>query len=142
MRRQVARLLALVRARVRRAGEVGRQDLEDGELSCAGGRCARGRRGRRGVLDQPDEARSEHARGGGEEGGSEGLGRGEGGGQGLAEGFGDGRRGGRERAEEEVVVVRHAGVVECAGRCWVARGLQEERLHVPVLAGVAGQDAV
>lgn len=108
-----------VGARVRGAGEVGGEDLVSvwsaGEVG----------------LDEPDEARAEHGRGGLDHLGFESLDRAEGPDQVALEIFGHGHlaRWG-DAVEEEVVVVRHAGVVEDGGILGFAGGGENNVLEV------------
>ena len=112
-------LAAPVGAGVRRAGEVGGEHLvrvwSAGEVR----------------LDEPDEARTEHGRGGLDHLGFEGLDRAERSDQVALEVFGHGdlARWG-DAVEEEVVVVGHAGVVEDGGILGFAGGGENNVLEV------------
>lgn len=105
-------LEAPVRAGIGRAGDVGG---EQRKLALLG-------------LDEPDEARPEHGVRGGDELAAQRLDGGEGGLHPLLEGRGHGGRGGGEGREEEVVVVRHGGVVEEGGHGGLAGIFDEEVL--------------
>ena len=113
--------------RQRRPGNIGTQNGELGII--CGIALVRARRtavGARGwVADQPDEARAEHALGGGEELRAEGLDGGEGAGETGDEVAGHGGWGGGKGGEEVVVVPGHAGMVEEGGLVGVA-GVGEE----------------
>lgn len=106
-----------VGAGVGRAGEVGGQQAV---VAGAG-------------LDQPHEAGAKHGGGGDDELEAEGLDRGEGGLEIAAEGVGHlGSRGG-DALEEEVVVVRHGGVVEDGGLVGLAGSHESNGLGIFVL---------
>lgn len=95
----VHRLLPVVRARVRRPRQVGRE-----QRVLSGPGLVR--------LDQPHEAGAEHGARGDYHFLSQGVDGGEGALECDPEGVGHGGFGGGEASEEEVVVVRHRGVVE------------------------------
>lgn len=105
-----------VGARVRRASEIGGQQAV---VAGAG-------------LDEPQEARAEHGRGGGDELAAQGVDGGEGGLELAAQVLGHGRAGGGDALEEEVVVVGHGGVVEDGGLVGFAGGHEEDGFHVAV----------
>ena len=100
-----------MRARERRAGEVGRQDREF-VLQHEGVPVL--------VADEPDEAGAEHGVGGRDDGVPEGVGGGEGVADSGGEVGGHFGRGRGEGGEELVVGPGHAGVVEEGGRVRLA----------------------
>lgn len=115
--------------RQRRAGNICTQNREFG-IICGialirARRTAVAARGR--VTDQPDEARPEHALGGGEELRAEGLDGGEGAGETGNEVVGHGGWRGGQGGEEVVVVPGHAGMIEEGGLIGIA-GIGEENL--------------
>lgn len=111
-------------AGVGRAGEVGRQQAV---VVDAG-------------LDEPDEAGAEHGRGGDDELAAQRLDGGEARLELGADRVGHGRARGRYALEEEVVVVRHGGVVEDGGLAGLAGREEADGLGVLVFEFGAWQE--
>lgn len=114
-------LAAPVGARVGRTREVGRQDLE--------------RRLHVGVvdLDEPYESGAEHGVCGVDHLAPQGLDGAEGLLEVVLEVLGDLDNIARQAVEEEVIVVRHAGIVEYGGVLGLARRFENDRLEVLVV---------